>query len=325
MYTIAFDNTGSPGAVLQIVNKELPIPGDKEVLVRVLAAPINPSDIYFIEGAYRIKPQLPGQTAGLEAAGIVEKAGRDAGISEGALVAFFYKNTWAEYVLVPAQELVVLPSDFPVDKAAQFSLNPFTAWGLLDMAAPVAGEWMLLTGANSALGRIIIQLAVQRDVRIIALVRDMAQAAELQSLGATLVYHLDDPRLADAIRQTTEDKGLSTALDTIGGPLLTSIIQNMAPFGRLIIYGRIKDEPAQFNNGQILYKNLTIRGFGVRAFLSGQTKAQRAEMIQQLTTIIGQPSFQLPVTETFPWREFGKALEQNSRSGRSGKTLLKFS
>jgi len=325
MNTIAFDKTGSPEEVLQIISKEKPIPGDKEVLVKILAAPINPSDIYFIEGSYRIKPQFPGQTAGLEAAGIVEKAGRDSSITEGALVAFFYKNTWAEYVLVSAQELAVLPSDFPVNKAAQFSLNPFSAWGILDMAAPVAGEWMLLTGANSALGRIIIQLANQKGVHIIALVRDMTQAAELQSLGATLVYDLEDPHLADHIQQATECKGLPTALDTIGGPLLTTIIQNMAPFGRLIIYGRIKDEPAQFNNGQILYKNLTIRGFGVRAFLSGQTKSQRADMIQQLTTIIGQPSFQLPVTQTFPWHEFGKAMRQNSQNGRSGKTLLKFS
>jgi len=325
MNTIAFDNTGSPEEVLQIISREKPIPGDEEVLVRVLAAPINPSDIYFIEGSYRIKPRFPHQTAGLEAAGIVEKAGRGAGISEGALVAFFYKDTWAEYVLVPAKELAVLPSDFPVDKAAQFSLNPFTAWGLLDMAAPAAGEWMLLTGANSALGRIVIQLAHQRGINIIALVRDTTQTAELQSIGAKLVYHLDDPDLAGHIQQATDGKGLSTALDTIGGAALTTIIQNMAAFGRLIIYGRIKDEPAQFDNGQILYKNLTIRGFGIRAFLSGQTKAQRADMILQLTNIIGRPSFQLPVTQTFPWREFGQALIQNSRGGRDGKTLLRFS
>jgi len=325
MNTIAFDNTGSPEEVLQITSKEKPVPGDKEVLVRILAAPINPSDIYFIEGSYRIKAQLPGQTAGLEATGIVEKAGRDADIPEGALVAFFYKDTWAEYALVPAQELAVLPSDFPLDKAAQFTLNPFSAWGLLDMAAPAAGEWMLLTGANSALGRIIIQLAVKKEVHVIALVRDMAQAAELQSLGAKFVYHLDDPHLAGDIQQATEGKGLSAALDTIGGPLLTTIIQNMAPFGRLIIYGRIKDEPAQFNNGQILYKNLTIRGFGVRSFLSGQTKTQRADMIRQLAAIIGQSSFQLPVAETFPWRQFKNALQQNNQSGRPGKTLLKFS
>jgi NADPH:quinone reductase-like Zn-dependent oxidoreductase len=325
MNTIAFDNTGSPEEVLQIIRKEKPTPGDKEVLVRVLAAPINPSDIFFIEGAYRIKSQGPGQTAGLEAAGIVEEAGRDTGISVGAMVAFFYKDTWAEYVLVPAQELAVLPADFPVERAAQFSLNPMSAWGLLEIAAPSAGEWMLLTGANSALGQIIIQLARQKGVRVIALVRDIAQAEQLQALGAEMVFQLDAPDLANQIQLATEGDGLRAALDMVGGSLLTTIIQNMAPFGRIVIYGRTKDEPAQFNNGQIVYKNLMIQGFGIRGYLSGQTKFQRNEMITQLTDILGRQSFQLPVAEIFPWQQFKKALEHNSLSGRGGKVLLQFS
>src|ERR1700678_4213696 len=108
MNTLAFNRTGSPEEVLQIIQKEKPLPGDKEVLVKVLAVPINPSDIYFIEGKYRFKPEFPDQTAGLEGAGIVEKAGRGVSIPEGALVSFFSGNTWAEYVLVPADELAVL-------------------------------------------------------------------------------------------------------------------------------------------------------------------------------------------------------------------------
>ncbi|HEY8967774.1 MAG TPA: hypothetical protein VIM64_01745, partial [Puia sp.] len=96
--------------------------------------------------------------------------------------------------------------------------------------------------------------------------------------------------------------------------------------GRLIIYGLVRrDEAAQFFNGQIVYKNLTIQGFGVRAFLTNQTKSQRMDMIQGLTEAIGRPSFQLHVAQIFPWQQFKKALEQNSQSGRSGKTLLKFS
>jgi NADPH:quinone reductase-like Zn-dependent oxidoreductase len=324
MNTIAFNNTGSPEDVLHIARKDKPTPGEHEVLVRVLAAPINPSDIFFIEGSYRIPSEFPEQVAGLEGAGIVEKAGPGSGISEGALVSFFYKNTWAEYVLVPARELVVLPDGFPVERAAQFSLNPMTAWGLLDMVAPSKGEWMLLTGANSALGRVVLQLAHQRGVHTIALVRDMSQAAELTLLGAALVFHLEETNLADRILKATEGKGLETALDTIGGSVLTTVLQNMAPFGRIVVYGRIKDEPAQFTNGLIVYKNLTIRGFGIRGFLAGQTKTQYSDMIAQLTSIIGGPSFQLPAA-IFPWQQFRDALERNNQAGRTGKVLLKFS
>jgi len=326
MNTLAFDREGSPEEVLQVIEKGKPIPGADEVLVKVLAVPINPSDIYFIEGNYRFKPEFPGQTAGLEGTGIVEKAGARVDMPEGTLVAFFSKKTWAEYVLVSPEELAVLPKDFPVEKAAQFTLNPFTAWGLLEMSHPAPGEWMLLTGANSAVARIAIQLARQREVRTIAIVRDIRQAAELKTLGAELVFDIEDIHLSDHIQQATAGKGIDVALESVGGSIVTRIIENMAPFGRLNIYGLVRrDEAAQFFNGQIVYKNLTIQGFGVRAFLSNQTKSQRRDMIQGLTEAIGRPSFQLPVAQTFSWRDFRKALEQNSQSGRPGKILLKFS
>lgn len=326
MNTIAFNNTGAPEEVLQIIEKEKPVPEAGQVLIRVLAAPVNPSDIYFIQGQYRLRPEFPDQTAGLEGAGLVEKTGSGVNIPEGTLVAFFSKNTWAEYVLLSADELVVLPKDLPIEKAAQFTLNPFTAWGLLEMSRPLSGEWMLLTGANSAVARIVIQLAHRKGVRIIALIRDISLTAELTALGADLVLDMEDEHLSERIQQATEGKGIDVALESIGGSMVTKIIGNMALFGRLIIYGVVRrDEASQFFNSQIVYKDLTIQGFGIRAFLARQTKDQRSQMIQGLAEAIGQVSFQLPVIQVFPWREFGNALKQNSQSGRSGKTLLRFS
>src|SRR5882757_4092386 len=143
MKTIVFNTTGKAEEVLELIQKETPVPGDHEVLVKMAASPINPSDLFFIQGTYRFKPSFPDQTAGFEGAGIVERAGREVSIAPGTLVAFFYKQAWAEYVVLPAKDLAVLPPDFPIEKAAQFSLNPFTAWGLLDAAQPLGGEWML--------------------------------------------------------------------------------------------------------------------------------------------------------------------------------------
>jgi NADPH:quinone reductase-like Zn-dependent oxidoreductase len=201
MKAIVFNKSGKPEEVLQVIEKEKPVPGDMEVLVKVLASPINPSDIFFIQGTYRFKPEFPDQTAGFEGVGIVEASGRNVDIPTGTLVAFFYKRAWATYTVVPAEELAVLPGGMPVEKAAQFSLNPFTAWGLLDNAQPVAGEWMLLTGANASVSQIVIQLARERGVQIIALVRDLAQAPGLRSLGADEVFDIDDEHLSDQIRR----------------------------------------------------------------------------------------------------------------------------
>jgi len=323
MKAIAFNKTGAPEEVLQVIEKDKPVPTAGEVLVKVLAATVNPADIFFIQGTYRFQPAFPNEIAGFEGAGIVEQDGKDAGIPPGALVAFFYRKTWAEYVVVPAAELVVLPGDFPIEKAAQFSLNPFTAWGLLDTAKPVAGEWMLLTGANSAVSQILIQLAKQRGVHIIALVRDLAQAPGLHALGADEVFDLDDPQLSGHIQRLTDGKGFNVAMDAVGGPIGTKIFENIAPFGRFILYGSIKKEPAQYFNAQLVYKNLTVKGFGVRAYLEGLSRTQRTGMIQGLIEALEKPSFQLPVAQTYPLDQFKAALKANSQPGRDGKILFK--
>lgn len=322
MKAIAFNSTGDPEKVLQVIEKEKPVPGADEVLVKVLASTINPADIFFIRGTYRFQPSFPGEIAGFEGAGIVESTGKNAGIDKGALVSFFFRKAWAEYAVVPAAELTVFPKDLPIEKAAQFSLNPFTAWGLLEEAQPAPGEWMLLTGANSAVSRILIQLARQKGVRIIALVRDLTQAPELHALGAEHVFNIEDLQLSDHIRQLTDGKGFNVAMDPIGGAIGTKIFENIAPFGRFILYGSIKKEPAQYFNAQIVYKNLSVKGFGIRAFLTQQTKAQRDIMTRDLIEAIGKPDFQLPVAQTCTLDQYKEALKANSLSSRPGKILL---
>ena len=111
------------------IEKATPVPDNNEVLVKMLGSPINPADGFFIKGIYRFLPQFPEQTAGLEGAGIVVEAGKYAEIKPGSLIAFFHRNSWAEFALVPKEEAVVLPTEFPLEKAVQFCINPFTAWG----------------------------------------------------------------------------------------------------------------------------------------------------------------------------------------------------
>src|SRR5258708_16455279 len=323
MSALAFNKTGVPEEGLQVIEKERPIPAAGEVLVKVLASPFNPADTFFIRGTYRFQPTFPDEIAGFEGAGIVESAGKDAAVPIGSLVAFFYRKTWAEYTVVPAAELAVLPGDFPIEKAAQFSLNPFTAWGLLDAAQPAAGEWMLLTGANSSVSQILIQLAKQRSVRIIALVRDRAQAPGLRPLGADEVFDIEDIQLSNRIHKLPHGKGFNVALDAIGGSIGTKIFGNIAPFGRFVMYGSVQNEPAQYFNAQIVSTNLITKGFGIRAYLTQQTRTQRSTMIQEMIETIGKPSFQLPVANTYTLGQYQAALKENGLSGRPGKILFK--
>ena len=103
MKAIVFDKIGSPAEVLQI--REVPAPelGDHDVLVRMVAASVNPGDFLFIENLYPEpkKPALPGQIAGNHGAGVIVEAGKGVALKVGTLVAFSYYNAWAEYAAVP--------------------------------------------------------------------------------------------------------------------------------------------------------------------------------------------------------------------------------
>jgi NADPH:quinone reductase-like Zn-dependent oxidoreductase len=322
MKILNFNEAGNPADVLRFTEKEKPAPGDNEVLIKVLSSPIQPADIMFIEGRYRFKPEFP-QTAGLEGAGIVEASGKNVPDVTGKLVSFFERKAWAEYVVVPKELIVILPDDFPIHKAAQFYLNPFTAWGLLEESKMIAGEWLLLTAANSTVSRLVIQLAKLRGIKVIAAVRDVKQTNELTALGADAVILMEREQFSEQINTITSGLGIHAALDAVGGTAGTKILQSMAANGRVIIYGLLSNEPVQFVNSQIIYKNLEIKGFGIRGFLQGQSKVQRNEMMQTLIKEIAKSSFELPVAMSFSFEQFKEALAANDKRGTIGKIIFK--
>ena len=101
MRAIVFDHPGEPESILALRDISSPVPNADQVLIRVSARPIQPADFLFIQGRYRIKPELP-QAAGLEGVGIIVSCG--SGVSShkvGDRVAFRSKGTWAEYALAP--------------------------------------------------------------------------------------------------------------------------------------------------------------------------------------------------------------------------------
>ena len=182
---------------------------------------------------------------------------------------------------------------------------------------------MLLTGANAAVSQIVIQLAHKRGVRIIALVRDLAQADGLRALGADEVLDIADAGLGKRVQELTGGKGFNVALDAVGGAIGTKIFEHIAPFGRFVLYGSISKDPGQYFNAQLVYKNLFVKGFGVRAYLNGLSPDGRAAMTQSLIAAIGDPAFQLPVVRSYGLDQFRAAILENGQGGRSGKILFK--
>ena len=254
MKGILFTKKGVAEKVLRYQEIELQEPTENEIKVKVLCSPLNPNDFMFIEKTYRIQPEFP-QIAGLEGAGIIANNDGDPNYPVGALVAFRHKNCWAQYVNVPKQKLVLLPNDFPVNKAAQLSLNPLTACALLDQLNTKEDGYILISAANSSIGKLLIQFAVQQRINVIAIVRSLNQKNDLIEIGAKNV--ILEGELEKDLEHLSDSKLISGFLDSVGGDLTSKVLNFLAPNAKIIHYGLLSNSNVSYHNSTLIFKNLT--------------------------------------------------------------------
>ncbi len=199
MRAIVFEEFGEPAEVLRIKEVPLPVPKPGEVRVRMLASPINPSDLMTVRGTYGKRPTLPA-TPGYEGVGIVEASGGGllGKFLLGKRVAVMNRQTgnWADYAVIPAKQAIPLSSQLPLEQAAMFFVNPATAYVMTREVLQVPkGGWLLQTAAGSALGRMVIRLGKHFGFTTINIVRRPEQVDELKSLGADEVLVFDGQRI----------------------------------------------------------------------------------------------------------------------------------
>jgi len=152
---------GAPEAVAECVEApDVGMPGAGEIVLDVLAFPINPADLSFCRGNYRLHPPLPA-TPGAECVGRVTAVG--AGVIDlkpGDLVINLERENWAQRRRVRAQDAIPIPAGLDLRQAAMLRINPATAQLLLeDHVALNPGDWVIQNVANSAVGRHLIVLA----------------------------------------------------------------------------------------------------------------------------------------------------------------------
>ena len=327
MKAIAFDKIGSPTDVLQLRDVPVPEIGDDDVLVRMVAASVNPGDFLFIENLYPEpkKPVFPGQIAGNHGAGVVIKVGKHAAFEVGAVVAFSYYNAWAEYAAVPAKWLIPLPSHCPVEVAAQF-VNPITAWDLLREVAVQPGDWLALTAGNSAVSTMVLNFAKLKKVNVISIVRTAHEHLNLKEWGAAEVVELSKlPRgLAEEIAEITHQNGVHAVIDCVGGPLASELIRSLSNGGQFLIYGGFSPERFQLHNFDLLMKGAQIKSYIYRYFFHPPEANDRA-VLNQIAEICGQPDFRVRVGGVHTLDDFKMAISETLYHPEFGKRFLKMS
>ena len=321
MKSIIFDQTGKPASILKATDVPTPEPGPGEVRIRVIASPINPSDIMFVQNLYGIRPQLPS-SAGFEGVGVVDAVGEDVQMKPGTRVSFTGIGTWSEYVIAQQRGLIPVPDAIPDDMAAQLFVNPFTAYALVQESGVPEGGWLMLTAAGSAFGKLVIQLCKKRGINTIGTVRRNDLNDELKSLGLTEIINTETDNMVARVKQITDGAGVTCVLDAVGGTTATEAINCLAKSGTMLIYGLMSLQDPSLNAGLMIFRELTIKGFWLTDWMRRVDKETRAEVAKNVIALLASGDVQLPVEATYSLDQIVEAVEHADRPGRRGKILL---
>lgn len=320
--------TGPPAEVVELVEDVLPVPGPEEVLLRMLAAPVNPADLNFVEGIYGKKPALPC-VPGIEGVGVVEAIGASvSGIKVGAVVIpVGVIGNWATHRVLPASSVLPLPEGIDPQQAAMLYVNPATAWGLIHAAGtPAEGAWIAQNAASSAAGHCVIQIAKSLGLKTVSFVRRAESIPVCESLGADLVF-LDSAEgfaAAKAVLAEQQAPAPALALNAVGGDSALRLLDLLAPGGNHVTYGAMGRQALKVPNGMLIFKTLILRGFWLSQWQPSLPPEESAALYQKLAALIVKGQLRQEIAAVYPLGEIKAALTHAGQSGRGGKVLLTF-
>jgi NADPH:quinone reductase-like Zn-dependent oxidoreductase len=320
MKQVLIDRYGPPWEVARCADvSDVGEPAADEVVFDVLAFPINPADMWFCRGSYRLKPPLPA-TPGAECVGRVTAVGSAVKhVRKGDLVINLQRENWAERRKVKGDDAIPLPAGIDLRQAAMVRINPPTARLMLsDFVDLKPGDWVIQNVANSAVGRLLIVLAKQRGLRTVNVVRRADLAAELKALGADVVV-VDSSDLARQVGEATADSRIMLGVEAIGGAATGRLADCIATDGTLVHYGSMSGEDPKVTRNNFIYRGVRLTGFMLGRFLSRRSAEEIRAIYADLGGQVMAGKLSAPVDTVYPMENIKEALAHADKGGRNGK------
>ena len=326
MKAVVCDRWGEPEEVLQLREVPEPTHGRGQVRVRMIASPINPSDLLMVRGQYGRQPPLPA-TPGFEGVGIVESgSGLLARRVMGRRVAVLNSGSgnWKEQVVIPARQAVPVPKELTDEQAATFFVNPASAFIMTRYVLQVPpGAWLLQTAAGSTLGRMVIRLGQQFGFRTLNVVRRPEQAEEIRRLGGTAAVATNNESLTEAVQSLTKGEGVHYALDAVGGATGSEVARILWRGGRLVVYGTLSGEPLSVDPRSLMVGQKRVEGFWLSEWVAAQKPWTMLWLFRKIGKLIRAGVLVSEVGKSFALTDIHAAVRQAAQPGKQGKVLLR--
>jgi NADPH:quinone reductase-like Zn-dependent oxidoreductase len=323
MKKIEISSYGEPQDVVICADApDVGLPDADEIIFDVLAFPINPADLSFCRGNYRLKPVLPA-TPGAECVGRVIAVGSNvSNVGAGDIVINLERENWTQRRRVAASAVIKLPEGVNLAQAAMIRINPPTARLLLqDIVDLNAGDWILQNVANSAVGQQIITLAKQRGFRTLNVVRRSDVFEELYALGADVCL-LDGDDLHSRVMDACNGQPVKLGIDAIAGAATARIAQCIDDNGTVCTYGSMSGEDMIIPPSEVIYRGVNFSGFMLGRFLARYRQKDIAEIYADIASDVASGSLQIPIGKIYPIEDIKLAVSHAQKPGHNGKILV---
>ena len=303
---------------------KLPLPELQagEVLIRVAYVGINRADVMQLAGQYAPPPgasTLPG----LEVSGWI--ASEAAGFTVGAPVcALLSGGGYAEYVAVPAGQILKLPRSIDLQQAAAVPESAATGMmALLHEGKLTAGERVLIHGGSSGGGLMLVQIAKALGAEVFTTVGSPEKAAFVEAFGARAIQYKMAP-FGEQIMAATANQGIDLIIDTLGGPQVETHFRLLRRGGRMVTLAMLEGSeiPAGIKMTRLMMNHLHWCG----ATLRSRTHAEKAAFTQMVAEIVvpklENGTIKPVIDRVFPLAEAEKALHRMQERLHMGKILL---
>lgn len=269
-----------------LVQGSAPLPdlAPGQVRIEVALSPVNPSDLYFVQGGYG-QPRRAGLPAGFEGCGTVVACGAGAEHLATQRVAFVatQSGSWAHHAVTDAAVCIPLRDDLADRDGAALIVNPLTAVALVDRVQNSGARSFVLNAAGSQLGRLILALARDRGLAAIAIVRRGHDAEALRALGATEVLITSDPDHAAALAGAIKTHKPRIFLDAVADQHAADLFHALPAGSVWVVYGKMSlDAPRLGQMGQLIFMDKRIEGFWLTRWLPATPPDRRAALAAEV-------------------------------------------
>ncbi|MDO6446870.1 zinc-binding dehydrogenase [Colwellia sp. 1_MG-2023] len=303
-----------------------------QVLVKMLASPVNPSDLVYLLGKYGLAPNN-GAYVGFEGCGVVVDA--NAGLYGkwlvGKRVAVSAQpgidGVWAKYAVTKANFCLPVRQSLSDEQAATIIVNPCTSVCMVDRAIALKAKAMVINAAASQVGKGVIRYANMLGLKTIATVRSESNVEVLQKLGATQVLLTTADDFQEELKQACHDLHATVLLDAVAAEDTPRMLKAMPNNSTAIVYGRLTEtfDPVGglFSVADVIFRNIKIEGFWLAKYIGDANPWQVISLSRKVQKLFEQGIFHTDIYASVNFEDFPKALDHYAKHKSDGKVILK--